>query len=336
MWFRNLQIYRLRDCAITPDKLEEALASMIFRPCGNMDMQSRGWLAPRGEGGALVHVIKGQMLIALGVEQKLLPAAVINQYAQERAAEIEEQQGYKPGRKQLREIRERVAEELLPRAFVRRRKTHAWIDPAGGWLVIDAASPAKADELIEALLKCSPDLTPALVRTQLSPVTAMTGWLASLSPDALPAFASAGSVHRGYAQATGEGDAGLLRESSFTEAPAGFSIDRDCELLAPGEEKSLVRYVRHPLEAGEIRAHIESGKQVTRLAMTWNDRISFVLQENMQVKRLAFLDLIKEESEQQAESADEQFDADFAIMSGELARFLPDLVEALGGEAAVV
>jgi recombination associated protein RdgC len=300
MWFRNLQIYRLRDCAISPDQLEAALASLAFQPCGNMDMQSRGWLAPRGEGGALVHVLKDQMLIALGVEQKLLPSAVINQHAQERAEEIEEQQGYKPGRKQLREIRERVAEELLPRAFSRRRKTYAWIDQLGGWLVVDAASPAKADELVEALLKCSPDITPALARTQLSPMTAMTGWLAA------------------------------------NEAPAGFSIDRDCELLAPGEEKSLVRYVRHPLEADEIREHIASGKQVTKLAMTWNDRISFVLNENMQVKRLAFLDLIKEESEQQAETADEQFDADFAIMSGELARFLPDLVEALGGEAAVV
>lgn len=300
MWFRNLQIYRLRDCAISPDKLEESLAGLVFQPCGNMDMQSRGWLAPRGGEGALVHVLKGQMLIALGVEQKLLPSAVINQHAQERAEEIEEQQGYRPGRKQLREIRERVAEELLPRAFARRRKTYAWIDPVGGWLVVDAASPAKADELVEALLKCSPDLTPALVRTQLSPMSAMTGWLAA------------------------------------NEAPTGFSIDRDCELLAPGEEKSLVRYVRHPLEAGEIRDHIEAGKQVTKLAMTWNDRISFVLNENMQVKRLAFLDLLKEESEQQAESADEQFDADFAIMSGELARFLPDLVEALGGEAPVV
>lgn len=325
MWFKNLQIYRLRDFAISPDKLEEALASMAFQPCGNMDMQSRGWLAPRGEDSALVHVQKDQMLIALGVEQKLLPSAIINQYAQERAEEIEEQQGYRPGRKQLREIRERVAEELLPRAFARRRKTYAWIDPVGGWLVIDAASPAKADELVEALLKCSSDITPALVRTQLSPMSAMTGWLASLSPNSLPAF--------GSAQAT---DGSLPERSRRQEAPAGFSIDRDCELLAPGEEKSLVRYVRHPLESAEIREHIEAGKQVTKLAMTWNDRISFVLNENMQVKRLAFLDLLKEESEQQAETADEQFEADFAIMSGELARFLPDLVEALGGEAAVV
>ncbi len=118
------------------------------------------------------------------------------------------------------------------------------------------------------------------------------------------------------------------------EAPAGFTIDRDCELRAPTEDKATVRYVRHALEAKQIGAHIEAGKQATRLALTWNDRLSFVLHENLQVKRLAFLDLLKEEAEQQAQNADEQFDADFAIMSGEFSRFLPDLVEALGGEAA--
>lgn len=296
MWFRNLQIYRLRDCDITTEKLEEKLARHAFQKCGSMDMLSRGWAAPRGSGDALVHSSRQQMLIALGVEQKLLPASVVNQFAQDRAAEIEEQQGYRPGRKQLREIKERVAEELLPRAFARRRATYAWIDPAGGWLVVDAANAAKADELLETLRKSDVDLTLALVKTRVSPLSAMTGWLAA------------------------------------NEAPSGFSIDRDCELRAPGEEKSTVRYVRHPLESDEIRRHIEAGKQVTRLAMTWNDRISFVLHENLQVKRLSFLDILKEEAEQQAETADEMFDADFAIMSGELARFLPDLIEALGGE----
>ena len=300
MWFKNLQIYRLRNCTIAASQLEEALAMHALQGCGSMDMQSRGWIAPRKDVDALVHALNGQMLVALGVEQKLLPASVINQYAQARADEIEEESGTRPGRKQMREIRERVAEELMPRAFTRRRTTHAWIDPVGGWFVVDAANAAKADELIEALLKSVPDLSLALVKTQASPSSAMTGWLAA------------------------------------GEAPGGFTIDRDCELRAPGEEKSTVRYVRHPLESEQIRNHIEAGKQVTRLAMTWGDRISFVLHENLQVKRLAFLDILKEQSEQNAETAAEQFDADFAIMAGELARFLPDLVEALGGEAPSV
>lgn len=115
------------------------------------------------------------------------------------------------------------------------------------------------------------------------------------------------------------------------EAPDGFSVDQDCELRAITEEKATVRYAHHPLDAKDVRQHISDGKQPTRLAMTWNDRLSFVLTDALQVKRLAFLDVVLEEAEE-AETEDEQFDANFAIMTGELSRFLPDLVEALGGE----
>ena len=298
MWFKNLSLYRVTGWNVAPGQLEGALAGQAFRNCGNMEMESRGWLAPRGSGDALVHCLGRQMLISLCVEQRLLPASVINQYAKARADEIEAAQGSRPGRKQLREIRERLAEELMPRAFTRRRSTFVWIDPVNGWLVIDAANTSKAEEVLDVLRKSLEAFPLALVKTQLSPTSAMTGWLAA------------------------------------NEAPAGFSIDRDCELLAPGEEKATVRYVRHPLESQEIKNHIEEGKEVTKLALTWDDRISFVLHENLQTKRLAFLDILKEQSEQNAEAADEQFDADFAIMTGELARFLPELIAALGGEFA--
>ena len=118
------------------------------------------------------------------------------------------------------------------------------------------------------------------------------------------------------------------------EAPAGFTLDRDLELRAPGDERATVRYVRHALEGEEIREHIAEGKSATRLGMTWNDRISFVLNDLLQIKRLAFLDILKEEAEGQAETDEERFDIDFALMSGELAKLLAALVEALGGEMA--
>ena len=297
MWFKNLQIYRLpAGWNVTAARLAEQLARHPFQSCGSLDMQSRGWVSPKGD-DSLVHALGGQMLIAFGAEQKLLPASIINQFARDRAAEIEEQQGYKPGRKQMREIRECVTDELLPRAFSRRRTTFVWIDPAHGWLAVDAANSGKAEEVLELLRKSIDDLPLALLKTRLSPVGAMTGWLASGEP------------------------------------PAGFTIDRDCELRAPGEEKATVRYSRHALDAEEIRSHIAAGKVATRLALTLNDRISFVLTDLLQVKRLAFLDIVREEAESQAETADEQFDADFALMTGDLTRFLPDLVEALGGEA---
>lgn len=298
MWFRNLQIYRLAGgWNITAQQLDAQLAKHVFQPCGSMDMQSRGWVSPRGD-ERLAFALNGQIMLALGVEQKLLPGAIVNQAAKDRIVEFEQQQGYSPSRKQAREIRERVTEELLPRAFARRRTTCVWIDPAHGWLAIDAASAARAEEVLEMLNKGIADLPLSPLRTERSPAAAMTEWLIA------------------------------------NEAPAGFSIDRDCELRSPVEENATVRYVRHPLDAEEISRHITAGKQPTRLALTWDDRISFILTDRLEIKRLAFLDILKEEAEASAETADEQFDADFALMTGELARLLPAIVAALGGEHA--
>lgn len=297
MWFKNLVVYRL-PAALKLDTaaLEEKLATLTMQPCGNMDRETLGWVSPRGD-DRLLHVLNQQVLIVLGQEGKLLPSSVVNQFAEEKAAEIEEQQGFKVGKKQMRELKEQVTDELLPRAFVRRRTTWAWIDPVNGWLVVDAAAPAKAEVVLEALSKSVDDLPVKSLHTELSPSAAMTEWLLS------------------------------------GEAPAGFTIDRDLELRASDEGKATVRYVRHDLEGEEIAAHIGAGKQATKLAMTWNDRISFVLGEQMEIKRVAFLDILKEQSEQ-GESADEQFDLDFALMSGELAKLLADVVAALGGEKA--
>jgi recombination associated protein RdgC len=117
------------------------------------------------------------------------------------------------------------------------------------------------------------------------------------------------------------------------EVMGSFSIDRDCELQATAEERAAVRYVRHSLDSDEVRAHIANGKTATRLALTWNDRISCVLTEQLQIKRLAFLDILKEDAERQSENADDLFAANFSLMSGELAQLLTHLVEVLGGEA---
>ncbi len=261
MWFKNLQVYRLpAGWDVDVQRLDAQLAGRALQGCGAMDMQSAGWLSPRGD-ERFLYVSNRQLLLACGAEQKLLPMAVVNQVAQERAAEISAREGRPVGRRELREL--------------------------------------KAEEVLGLLLKSVDDLPARLLKTHLSPGAAMTAWL------------------------------------SGGEAPAGFTLDRDLELRAPGDERATVRYVRHALEGGEIRAHIAQGKSATRLGMTWNDRISFVLTEDLQIKRLAFLDILKEESEGQAESDDERFEIDFALMTGELAKLLSALVEVLGGETQV-
>lgn len=297
MWFKNLQIYRLpAGWDITAEALAEQLARKRFQPCGSQDQETRGWLSPTGD-EFLVHQVGGQWLIALGMEQRLLPSSVVKQETEERAEALAEQQGYKPGRKQMKDLREQVMQELLPRAFTRRRKAFAWIDPVGGWLGIDAPSQARAEDVLEALRQAMDTLPLSLLRTELSPAGAMADWLAA------------------------------------NEAPAGFTIDQDCELRSVSEDKAAVRYVRHPLEGDEVRGHLAAGKLPTRLALTFDDRVSFVLTEKLEIKRLDFLDVVKEKLDQQdADDARALFDAGFALMTGELQRLLPAVVAALGGE----
>jgi recombination associated protein RdgC len=296
MWFKNLQIYRLpAPWDYTPEQLEKALAPQSFVPATSNELLRQGWDTPRPSGG-LVHVVNKQMLILLGTEKKLLPASVINQVAKAKAAELEEAQGFAPGKKAMKELKERVADELLPRAFSIRSNVWTWIDPVNGWLVVDAASPGKADEVIKLLLKAVDRMPLESLRVQKSPVAVMTAWL------------------------------------EMDEAPAGFTVDQDTELRATGESKAAVRYVKHALEPDDIRRHIKAGKQCTRLAMTWDSKISFVLTESLAIKGIKPLDVISE-NESTTRNDEERFDGDMMLMTGELSKMMADIVEALGGEA---
>jgi recombination associated protein RdgC len=296
MWFKNLQIYRLpAPWDYSPEQLEKALAPQSFVPATSNELLRQGWDTPRPNGG-LVHVVNKQMLILLGTEKKLLPASVINQVAKAKAAELEEAQGFAPGKKAMKELKERVAEELLPRAFSIRSNVWTWIDPVNGWLVVDAASPGKADEVIKLLLKAVDRMPLESLRVQKSPVAVMTAWL------------------------------------EMDEAPAGFTVDQDTELRATGESKAAVRYVKHALEPEDIRRHIKAGKQCTRLAMTWDSKISFVLTESLAIKGIKPLDVISE-NESATRNDEERFDGDMMLMTGELSKMMGDIVEALGGEA---
>ncbi|MGT2512797.1 recombination-associated protein RdgC [Cupriavidus basilensis] len=295
MWFRNLIIHRLGALALQPDQIAAALAKHAFHPGTSLEMQTQGWASPR-DNGALVHQVGKQMLLTMRTEKKLLPSTVVNQVTKARAAELEEQQGFKPGRKQMRELKEQITEELLPHAFSIRRDTRVWIDPVNGWLAIDAAAPAKADEVRGLLFKAIDPLPLENLHVNQSPVAAMTDWLAT------------------------------------DTAPAGFTVDQEMELQSSAESKATVRYVRHPLDAEDLRRHITAGKRCTRLAMTWNDRVSFVLTSDLTIRRAAALDVITEQPG--AGDEEERFDGEFAMMAGELAQMLASVVHALGGSAS--
>ena len=296
MLLKNLVLYRLpAEWAVDAEQLQRNLANQSLQPCGGFQMESRGWIWPH-EDGVFLYQQARQWLLALGVEQKLLPASVIRQEAQDRAAVIEREQGHPVGRKQMRDLRDQVTNELLPRALARRRITHAWVDAAHGLLAVNAVGDAKVEQFMESLRRADDDMQALCLETQRSPAAAMAEWLVQ------------------------------------GEAPGAFTIDQDLELRAADASKATVRYARHPLEGKEIRDHIAAGKTVVRLGLTWNDKISFVLTEQLQIKRIVLLNVIRQESEAGIDDEQEQFELDFALMTGELALMIADLVQALGGE----
>lgn len=292
-----MMVYRIgSDWSPTLTQMEQALDEARFVPCGASQEKSIGWIEPRGEAhGPLVESVGRQLILKLKIETKTVPGSVVTRKAKERAAQIEATTGRKPGKKETREIKDDIRLELMPLAFTRESTVWVWIDPDTRLLVIDAGSQAKADEVVTMLVKCLDGLGLTLLQTQLSPTAAMSQWLIE------------------------------------QEAPAGFSVDRECELKAADESKAVVRYTRHPLDTEEVKQYVQSGKLPTRLALTWDSRVSFVLTEGLQLKKLAFLDAVFEGAG--ASSAkDEGFDADVAIATGELRRLLPDVIAALGGE----
>jgi recombination associated protein RdgC len=296
MWFKNLQIYKLpAPWAIERETLSESLSAGAFAPCGSQQFKSAGFAQTKN--GEFVYAVGGQWLLSQSVEQRILPASVVNREVAERAELFESRQGYRPSRKLLREMKEQAIEELMPRAFTALKQTNVWIDPANGWLGIDAPSSAKAEEALELFYKTVDEFPAERIQSPVSPASAMTEWLLS-------------------------GD-----------APSGFTLDQSCELAAIDGNKPKVRYTNLTLTddtiAREIRAHIEAGMRPTRIDLTWDSRVSFVFTDKGEIKRLRFLDVLTETLEGQGEDADEIFDAEFTLMAGELARMLPALLEAL-------
>ena len=302
--FKNVTIYRVAPgWAPALETMEAALDAARFVPCGATQDKSVGWVEPRGEAhGPLVESVAGQRMLKLMIETKAVPGSVVREKADEEAEHIEATTGRKPGKKQMKELREDALLSLLPQAFPRRTAAWVWIDQANGWLVTDASSQGKVDELVTALVNAFNDLNVTLLQTQVTPQTAMTQWLSAPTSD--------------------EDDGG---------APGGFVVERECELKSGDEEKSAVKFTRHNLATDEVRKHITEGKLPTRLAMSWEGRVGFVLTESLQLKRLAFLEGVFDDRADDGESG---FDTDVALTTGELSKLIPELIEALGGEMA--
>lgn len=292
MWFRNLCIYELAEpWNMHTDHLNTRLRAFEFQSVNGTERSSRGWVPPLGHScRPLVRFGAGRFMICLQEEARVLPPAVLREALEERVAEREEREARHLGRREKSRMREELYLELLPRAFTRTTRTYAYIDPHERLLVVDAANWREAEQLTEDLRAALGSLPIRPLQCGGSPQQVMTEWLAR---DRWPKAVEPG-------------------ETAIFEDPRAYGAE--------------VRVKRHDLRTEEIRALIKPGHRVRRLAIHWDDRIDCVLDADLSVKQLRFLDVVQDDSDDQMpESAAERFDADFSIMTLELARFVGEV-----------
>lgn len=300
MWFKNLLSYRLtQEVPFEAEALEGALASKPARPCASQELTTYGFVAPfgKGEDAPLVHVSGEFMLIAARKEERILPSSVVNDAVKEKVEEIEAEQMRKVYKKERDQIKDEIIQAFLPRAFIRRSMIFAAIAPRLGMILVNSASAKRAEDLLSTLREVIGSLPVRPATVKIAPSATLTDWVKS------------------------------------QQAAEGFYVLDECELRDTAEDGGIVRCKRQDLTGEEIQLHLSTGKVVTQLALAWQDKLSFVLDDKMVIKRLKFEELLQEQAEQDGgDEAQQQFDASFLLMMMTFTEFLPVLFEALGGE----
>lgn len=293
MFFRNLTLFRFPSSLDLSD-LETQLAECALKPVGPLELSSRGFIPPFGQhGDALSHGIHDALWLTVGGEDKLLPGAVINDLLQKKLAALEEKEGRKPGGRTRKRLKDELITELLPRAFVRPVRSDALIDTTLGVVAVDTSSRKNAESVVSEIRRALGSFPALPLNAEVAPRAILTGWIA--------------------------GD----------PLPDGLSLGDECELRDPTDTGAVVKIQRMELVGDEIDKHLEAGKQATRLALVLDDHVSFVLGEDLVVRKFKLLDGAVD----QLESTDRddiaaELDARFALMAGEFKRLFNVLEKA--------
>jgi recombination associated protein RdgC len=299
MWFKNIIFYRFtEEVNYTADQLESVFAEHLFSPCKSQELSRYGWVSPHNNmHDTQVFSSSGAFLITAQKEDKLVPSSVVNQQLKDKVSIIEKQENRKVYRKEQMTLKDEIILDLLPRAFSKYSQTSALIVPQHGFIAVDSSSYTKAEELLNLLRNSLGSLAIKLPDVNHSPAVMMSQWLSQEN---------------------------LLPE---------FKCLQECELKDQSGEGAVIKVKGQELQCDEITMHLDAGKQVSKLALEWDESLSFILHEDLSIKRLKASDqLATELNEENSEDPLARLDSDTARLTLELQKFLPQLLNAFGGE----
>ncbi|WP_295487918.1 recombination-associated protein RdgC [uncultured Pseudomonas sp.] len=294
---RNLIAYRLTQ-AVDFSGLGIALQAKPWREPATQELAAAGFIPPLATSNHMAHYSNAGAkahLIAFKKTERILPGAVLKEAVAKKVAEIEAQQLRKVYKKEKEQIKDEVVQALLPRAFLRHRITYAYL--LDGMVLVDASSAKVAEDLMSTLRDAIGSLPVRPLGVKQAPMATFTDWV------------SAG------------------------DAPRGLYLLDECELRDAGEDGGVVRAKGQDLTSEEIQNHLGAGKLVTKLALAYEDKLSFTLDNKLTIKRLKFEDLLVDQAEQDGgDDAHGQSIASLIIVADTLTGFYADLISALGGE----
>jgi len=293
MWFKNLYFFAFtRPFKWTEEELEQHLAEHPFTPCKSTEQSHFGWVNALGKhGNTLVHGASNNFLLCARKEEKMLPASVIKDILEAKVAELEAEQSRSATKKEKEQFKEDIIFELLPRAFSRINDTHGYISPANNIIVVNSSSRAKAEDFLALLRKVLGTLPVVSFNPEQAPDEIMTDW---------------------------------ITEQNLGEQ---FTLGTEAEFNAVGDDGAVIRVKNQELTSEEIKHHIDAEKFAVKVALEWDEAMSFLLCDDLAVKRIKFFDVLQEQNDDiDKDDVLARLDADFSLMAGELNRFIVDLL----------
>jgi recombination associated protein RdgC len=293
MWFKNARIFQLPDdFAIDTDKLSDQLAHDALKPCGPQDAASQGWISPFSLDNQELYCLQSgnAQLFTMAIEEKILPAAVVNQQLQEKVSQIRSESGNKPGRKQQSDMKQEILFDLLPQAFTKIKKMGAYIDNKHKLMIVDSASQNPAENLVSQLRQTLGSFKATAFGESSAMATVLTKWITN-----------------GHAE-------------------GGFEFGSSLVLETLDEAKSVIRAKNVNYLTDEMQRHIENGYLVTQIGLVYNDRIELTLTHDFAIKSIKFTDLVLDQMEHETIESEEQLlDSRFTLMSLELTELYASL-----------